>query len=43
MKIISIVSQKGGTGKSTTAETLAQLYAEKYNFVAVADVEAYLA
>ena len=39
MKIIAIVSQKGGTGKSTTAGTLAQLYAEKYDFVAIADVD----
>lgn len=39
MKIISIVGQKGGIGKSTIAGNLAVLASKKYKKVAIADVD----
>ena len=39
MKIISVIGQKGGIGKSTIAGNLAVLANEKYEKVAVADVD----
>ncbi len=39
MKIISVVGQKGGVGKSTIAGNLASLFSKKYKKVAVADVD----
>ena len=39
MKIISVIGQKGGIGKSTIAGNLGALAAAKYDRVAVADVD----
>ena len=39
MKIIAVMTQKGGVGKTTFAATLARLYAEEGRTVLAADVD----